>query len=87
MVPIEMRLKAERRLRQLLAEGGYAQPDVIQYGRAFIHLFWHRARVSILVEITRKGEVGKSHAFGPVPETNAYTPVSLEGLVSQFVVT
>jgi hypothetical protein len=80
MVPIEMRLKAERRIRQLLVEARVAQPDIVQYGRSFIHLFWRTAKVSMLVEITDQGEIGESRARSPIPETNSYTLVRLEGL-------
>jgi hypothetical protein len=83
MVPIEMRMKAERRLRELLSEDGYAQPNIVQYGSSFIHLFWHGTKVSILVEITNDGQIGQSRACDPVPETKAYVPVTLEGLSSR----
>lgn len=64
MVPIEMRFKAERRIRRLLY-GRMPPPDIVQYGNTTIHLYWRGAEHSIVVEITEDGEIGESRLGDP----------------------
>ena len=66
MVPIEMRMKTERRIRRLLYEGRMLQPDIVQYGDTCIYLYWEGADDSIVVEITDDGEIGPSR-LGDLP--------------------
>lgn len=74
MVSHAMKLKAERRLRQLLVEANIAQPDEVEYGSTFVRLIWHSVRKSIIVEVTEQGEVGESRP-GPAPEPRAFRSV------------
>jgi hypothetical protein len=60
MVPIEMRRKAVRRLRQLLREGGFAQPDQVDYGPTSVTLSWRSVRKAIVVDVDDDGQVGES---------------------------
>ena len=66
MVPLSLKKKAERRLRQLLSEDGFAQPEEVQYGTNSVTLIWHSVNKSIVVDVNDRGEVGKSR-LGPPP--------------------
>jgi hypothetical protein len=66
MVSPQMKRKAERRLRQLLSEDGFAQPDEVQYGPDSLLLIWRSVNKSIEVDVTEKGEVGETR-MGPPP--------------------
>ena len=73
VIPDRMRLKAERRLRQLLAEDGFAQPDIVQHQDESVLLYWHEVEVAIVVDIDEKGEIGESR-LGTPPEPSSATP-------------
>jgi hypothetical protein len=80
MVPLSMKKKAERRLRQLLAEGGFAQPEEVQYGTNSVTLVWPSVNKSVVVDVTDRGEVGKSRA-GPPPRRPSGNPESGNGSI------
>ncbi len=80
MVPIEMRMKAERRIRRLLYEEQMGQPDVVQYGDACIQVYWQGARHSIIVEITDKGELGQSRLGDPLEVVEPYARLAYDPL-------
>jgi hypothetical protein len=80
MVPMSMKKKAERRLRQLLAEDGFAQPEEVQYGTNSVTLVWHSVNKSIVVDVSDRGEVGKSR-LGPPPRSHNGTPKSGNGAI------
>jgi hypothetical protein len=65
VVTIEKRMKADRRSRQLLAEEGYAQPDIVQYETSRIHLYWEAVNVTIVVDVDKNGEIGESRRGAP----------------------
>jgi hypothetical protein len=65
VVTIEERMKADRRLRQILAEEGYAQPDIVQYETSRIHLYWAAVNVTIVVDVDENGEIGESRLGAP----------------------
>ena len=71
MVSLAMKKKAERRMRQLLAEGGVAQPDEVEYGPSSVTLFWHSVQKSVLVDVTDRGEIGESRMGPPSPRWGA----------------
>jgi len=58
----------ERRLRQLLGEDGFAQPDEVEYGPRAITLYWHSVRKSVTVQVTERGEIGESRMGPPSPK-------------------
>jgi hypothetical protein len=64
MASLAMKKKAERRLRQLLAEDGFAQPDEVEYGRSSVTMFWHSVEKSVTVDVTDRGEIGETR-MGP----------------------
>lgn len=68
MVPLAMKKKAERRLRELLAESNVAQPDEVEYGPRSLTMFWHSVRKSISVDVSEKGEIGESRMGPPSPK-------------------
>lgn len=68
MVPRKMKRKAERRLRQLLAEGGFSQPEDVRYDATSVVLLWPSVDKAIVVEVTERGEVGESR-IGPSPQS------------------
>jgi hypothetical protein len=70
VVTIDKKRKAERRLRQLLSEGGFAQPEEVQYGPACVRLLWYSVNKSIVVDVTDRGDVGETRA-GPTPLDDA----------------
>jgi hypothetical protein len=74
----DMKLKAERRLRQLLSEGDFAQPDEVEYGTSSVTLIWHSVDKSIVVDVNEHGEVGKSRT-GPPPSASRSTPQPSNG--------
>ena len=66
MVSLELKRKAERRLRELLWEDGFAQPDRVEYGPSCVTLFWHSVKKAIVVDVDQRGGVGESR-MAPYP--------------------
>src|SRR5947209_16511622 len=64
MASLAMKKKVERRVRQLLREDGFAQPDEVAYGPSSVTMFWHSVQKSIDVDVDERGEVGESR-MGP----------------------
>ena len=72
MLPIEMRIKAEKRMRRIFYEERWAQPDVVLYGDSCIRIYWSGRPHSIIVDITEDGEIGKSRLGDPPPGEEQY---------------
>lgn len=68
MVSLAMKKKAERRLRELLAESNFAQPDEVEYGPSSVTMFWHSVRRSVTFDVTEKGELGETRTGPPSPK-------------------
>jgi hypothetical protein len=66
MVSFELKRKAERRLRELLWEDGFAQPDRVDYGPSCVTLVWHSVKKAIVVDVDKGGGVGESQ-MAPYP--------------------
>ena len=66
MVSLDMKRKAEGRIRQLLCDDGFAQPDEIQYEINSVLLIWRSVNRSIMVDVTEDGEIGET-TEGPPP--------------------
>ncbi|MGI8428918.1 MAG: hypothetical protein ACR2OB_06345 [Solirubrobacteraceae bacterium] len=60
MATIKQKIAAERRLRELLEQDGFAQPDEVEYGYTCIRLFWNEAKAVVVVDIDEAGEIGES---------------------------
>jgi len=67
MVSLAKKIKAEARMRQIVAEGGLAQPDVVEYGEDCVRFFWHDAKAVVIVDIEGDGEIGPSRLGPPLP--------------------
>jgi hypothetical protein len=74
MVSIEMRLKAERRMRQILAEERMAQPDVVQYGSDCILFYWHGAEKAVIANISEDGKIRESRPAEPPLAPDCFVP-------------
>jgi hypothetical protein len=77
MTSLAMKIKAERRMRELLEEGGMRPPDLIQYGESTITVYWHGADSAVMVEIDDDGEIGLS-SLAPPPHKRDLTGISEE---------
>jgi hypothetical protein len=60
MASTAKKLKAERRMRELLAEENLPQPDEVEYGLSCVRLFWHGTKVVVVVDVDEDGEIGRS---------------------------
>lgn len=65
MIPIEMRLKAERRARQILSEERVAQPDVVYYGDSCVVFYWHGRDDAVIFDVSHDGQIGESRLGEP----------------------
>ena len=61
MAPIDEKQQAERRMLQLLEDGGLPRPDAVEYGERCIRLLWHDRKVAVVVDLD---EFGERDAFG-----------------------
>jgi hypothetical protein len=78
MIPIEMRLKAERRMRQILAEERKAQPDTVLYGDACVLFHWNGVEQSIVVDVSEEGKIMESRLCDPPSIARAYEDATVE---------
>ncbi len=60
MATLAMKIKAEQRMRELLAEAEVAEPDHVEYGYGCIRLFWDGPKVVVVVDIDEDGEIADS---------------------------
>jgi hypothetical protein len=67
-----MRLKAERRMRQILAQERKAQPDTVLYGESCVLFHWNGVKQSIVVSVSEKGEIMESRVREPPEVAHAY---------------
>jgi hypothetical protein len=51
MATLEQKIKAERRMRDLIEKEGLPEPDRVEYGYTCIRLFWDAAKAVIVVDI------------------------------------
>ncbi len=56
MATLAMKIRAEMRMRELLEHEGMPLPDKVEYGHGCIRLFWHGAKVVVVVDIDDCGE-------------------------------
>jgi hypothetical protein len=68
MASLEMKIKAEVRMRELLETEGLPPPDAVEYGFGCIRLFFHETKTCIVVDIDDYGEIGESK-LGLAPPT------------------
>jgi hypothetical protein len=51
MAPLARKVDAERRMRELLENGGLPQPDAIEYGHECIRLFFYESKLVVIVDL------------------------------------
>jgi hypothetical protein len=56
MATLAQKIEAEKRMRDLLAEGGLPQPDYVEYGFTCIRLFFERTRHVVIIDIDEPPE-------------------------------
>jgi hypothetical protein len=57
MATLAQKIEAERRMRDLLAEGGLPQPDRVEYGFTCIRLFFEDTMTVVIIDIDRPEDV------------------------------
>jgi hypothetical protein len=51
MATLAQKIEAEKRMRDLLEEGGLPQPDYVEYGFTCIRLFFNETKTMVVVDI------------------------------------
>src|SRR5438270_1557474 len=62
MASLQMKIKAERRIRELLDREGVPAPDRVEYGYGCIRLLWQEAKLCLVIDIDDYSEVEKELA-------------------------
>ncbi len=65
MAPIDIKHKAERRMRELLDAAGLPGPDEIEYGNECIRLLWHDRKVAVVVDVSDFDELDGNEGYVP----------------------
>lgn len=56
MAPLNQKIEAEVKMRELLAEADLPLPDAIEYGFDCIRLFWHEPKLVLVVDFESECE-------------------------------
>jgi hypothetical protein len=56
MATLEQKIAAEQKARQMLEEGGLAQPDAVEYGYTCIRLIFNEPKLCLVVQIDEPPE-------------------------------
>ncbi len=51
MATLAQKIEAEKRMRDLLADGGLPQPDHVEYGFTCIRLFFEDTKTVVVIDI------------------------------------
>ena len=51
MATLAQKIEAEKRMRDLLEEGGMPQPDAVEYGFTCIRLFFNDTKTVVVIDI------------------------------------
>lgn len=62
MATLAQKIEAEKRMRDLIEEGGLPQPDYIEYGYTCIRLIWTESKLCVVIDIDEPPE-----GMEPVP--------------------
>jgi hypothetical protein len=65
MAPIDIKQRAERRMRELLNSVGLPEPDEVQYGHRSIRLLWHDRKVAVVVDVSELDEIDGNEGYVP----------------------
>jgi hypothetical protein len=64
MATLAQKIEAEKRMRDLLEEGGLPQPDYVEYGYTCIRLFFMEPKLVVVVDIDDPEDVEASIGGG-----------------------
>ena len=56
MATLAQKIEAEKRMRDLLEQGGLPQPDHVEYGFTCIRLFYEERKVVVVIDIDKPPE-------------------------------
>jgi hypothetical protein len=77
--------KAEKRMRELLAQENLPQPDEVEYGFSCVRLFWLGRKTVVVVDVDDDGEIGPSHLERNDREPHAeLEPATNDNVVVEF---
>ena len=62
MATLAQKIDTERRMRQLLEDGGLPQPDMVEYGFTCIRLFFEASKTVVVIDIDEPPEGGEAPA-------------------------
>jgi hypothetical protein len=51
MATLAEKIEAEKKMRELLEQGGLPQPDYVEYGFTCIRLFFNRTKTAVVIDI------------------------------------
>ena len=79
MTTLEMKIKAEVRMRELLEQEGLPPPDEVEYGFGCVRLFFHETKTVVIVDVDDYGEIGESRLGLPDPTEPGGRPDDTSG--------
>lgn len=56
MATLAQKIRAEKRLRELLAENGLPQPDFVEYGFTCVRFFFDDVKRVVIIDIDEPGD-------------------------------
>jgi hypothetical protein len=56
MATLAQKIETEKRMRDLLEEGGVPQPDYVEYGYTCIRLFYVESKLCVVIDIDEPPE-------------------------------
>jgi hypothetical protein len=63
MAPIDQKLRAERRMLDLLEDSGLPYPDQVEYGAAEVRFLWHDRKVAVVIDLDDFDEVDSDGGY------------------------
>jgi hypothetical protein len=60
MAHLTRKIETERRLREILDDGGIPQPDEIEYGETSIRCLWRDVRKAMIIDIADLADLAGS---------------------------
>lgn len=58
--PLETKIRAEHRMRQLLESEGLPQPDEVEYGHSCVRFLFHESKACIVIDLDGSADDGDS---------------------------
>jgi hypothetical protein len=63
-LPLEAKIEAEHRLRELLRSEGLPQPDEVEYGYACVRFIFHDSKTCVVIDLD-EWDSGDASGSGP----------------------